>query len=156
MSKQTPNCACCKARPISVFAGCDDDLLRQQNEAKRCVEFNEGDVIFSERDEADGVYCICSGKVALTITSDDGCDSISVYEVGEGDMFGIESVVNEQQRFRTARALTDVAACFIPKDFFLDVISRDSNISADVMRRIIQSIRSMGLLIPNAEKLFLE
>lgn len=151
-----PNCACCKARPVSVFAGCDDELLRQQNEAKRCVEFNAGDIIYSERDEADGVYCICSGRVALTISSDNGSDSIAVYEVGEGDMFGIESVVNERLRFRSAHALSEVAACFIPKDFFLDVISRDPHISADVMRRIIQSIRSMGLLIPNAENLFLE
>lgn len=151
----TPDCLNCKARPKTVFAGCNNAALIQQCKVKVHIRFDVDDIIFSEREPSDGVYCLYEGAVALHKKPDDGKGIVVMHESYEGAILGVEGVVNNTPRQTTAQTLTPVAACFIPKNVFLDVVSKDPRVATNVMQRICETIRYMGLK-RGAEKLFCE
>ncbi len=150
-----PQCYNCKARSKTVFAGCDLAILQGQSETKIYKHFNALEVVFSENEPSDGVYCVFEGTVALHKQPDDGRRAMMMHECDEGAILGVEGVVNNSIRQTTAQTLTATGACFIPKEAFLDSVSKDARVASNVMQRLCETIRRMGLA-RGREKLFCE
>lgn len=139
----------------TVFAGCNNAVLQRQSEVKVPLRFNSDEVIFSEHEASDGVYCLYEGTVALHKRPDDSPTTVMMHECDEGAILGVEGVVNNTLRQTTAQTLTPAIACFIPKDVFLEVVGKDPRVATNVMQRLCETIRRMGLA-RGSEKLFCE
>jgi len=64
-----------------------------------------GEIIFAQGDGADGIYYIAQGSIRLSAVSDGGKE-VMLAILGEGSLFGHESLLDQAQRSLTASALT--------------------------------------------------
>ena len=150
-----PDCAACKARFYTVFAGCDKALLQIISNRKIQYYYSAGEAVFSEQENSDGVYCLYDGLVLLSKQSETDTDDVIIMEVVQGALLGIEGVVNNVRRQTTATATTNCWACYIPKEAIVECISQDARIATNVMQRLCSIIKVMGLRT-DADKLFCE
>ena len=110
-------------------------------------------VIYSQGGSAVSVFYILSGKVKLTVTSEEGKDAV-VAILGADDFFGERCVDGETLRLSTAVALTDCAIMAITKaefsrtihnepafaEFFIShLLIRSSQIQADLVDQLFNS-----------------
>src|SRR5690606_11738423 len=89
--------------------------LKKVSDAKTSREIKKGEVIFKEGDKLKGVFCVGSGVSKLSQLSSNGKDLI-VKLVTKGEILGQRSVIAEEPANLSAKALSDMKVCFIPKD----------------------------------------
>lgn len=86
-----------------------------------------------------GVFCINSGKVKLVKLGSEGKEKI-VRLSGPGDLVGYKAAISNNSYSATAIALSDVKVCFIPKSFFLDMLSKDGKLSLEFTQLLCRNI----------------
>lgn len=91
-------------KPMPVFGGCTDDLLRAIAGKLQPVQFRNGQTIFSKGDPATVLYIVETGRVRLATG---GRGRGSVTEVAAGDCFGEEALVSGDVRPLGALAAAD-------------------------------------------------
>jgi CRP-like cAMP-binding protein len=87
-----------------LFAGVAGDELMPVLEAARVIHFVPGEVLFHERERADGLYLITGGTVRVAATADTGETMLAI--VGADDVVGEMGVLDGQPRSGTATALS--------------------------------------------------
>ena len=91
-------------RQLELFEDLDDDKIDQIVQASEERELVRGDVIFSEGADADALYIVVSGRIAISNKSFDGRESM-VALMERGDLFGEMSLFDGLGRSAEARAL---------------------------------------------------
>ena len=97
--------------------------------------YPRGAVIFTEGDQPQGVYIVCSGLVKLSIYSPDG-RSVIVSTATTGDLLGIKALLSEKPHNLTAETFELTQVCFIKKDDFLDFLRRNGNVSLRLAQKL--------------------
>jgi CRP-like cAMP-binding protein len=113
------------------------------------VRFRKGTEIGVQGGPCEGVYLVQRGRVMLSCRNYHG-ESLALYVLTPGELFGEESLRPERQWLVTVRALTEGAARVIPAAQF----SRVAQHSPDLMVRIVSLLagrlermhRRMGLI----------
>jgi CRP-like cAMP-binding protein len=99
-------------RDLDFLESVGDEFLEKLAKIARKVVFPANHVIFREGDPADTLYVICAGNVSLEIcASGIGCRRILT--VGEGEMLGWSSLLEQNRLTATARTLTETTAVAI-------------------------------------------
>jgi CRP/FNR family transcriptional regulator, cyclic AMP receptor protein len=101
---------------VDLFADLRSDEMARLADASRQEELRRGDVLFREGDEADRLYVVVQGRIAISKRSVDGRESV-VALMEEGDLFGEMGLFQPQGRSAEARALepsTVLAVAFGP------------------------------------------
>jgi CRP/FNR family cyclic AMP-dependent transcriptional regulator len=101
---------------VDLFAAMQPDELERLATASRREELRRGDTLFHEGDEADRLYVVVQGRIAISKRSIDGRESV-VALMEEGDLFGEMGLFQPQGRSAEARALepsTVLAVAFAP------------------------------------------
>lgn len=93
----------------SPEAGLPKSLFEPFFTAGRPVNYQKGQIIYLQGQEATYLYCLRSGAVRTLITSDEGEEKL-LTTYGPGSIFGEASFFDEMPRVSTAAALT---ACTI-------------------------------------------
>jgi CRP-like cAMP-binding protein len=120
-----PSCLSCKNRRGSYFGKCRIvPLLRENTKNKKALFFQAGEVIFTEGDFANRIYCIYSGKVKL-FRNENGKEA-TIYEAGPGEIIGFTIKSDGSKCNNSAETVEDTFACYIQNDDFID-ISRTIN-----------------------------
>jgi CRP-like cAMP-binding protein len=99
--------------------------------------FLSGEMIFKEGDPADVMYVVQSGEVEV---SHKGC---MVETLGEGNIFGEMSLINEEPRSATAVARTEVRLVPIDLKRFMFLVEETPYFAIQVMRIMASRIRKM-------------
>ena len=117
------------------------------------LKYAANQIIYSQGDPAISVFYILSGKVKLTVTSEEGKEAV-VAILGPDDFFGEGCVDGETLRLSTAAALTDCTIMAITKaefsrtihnepafaEFFIShLLIRSSQIQADLVDQLFNS-----------------
>jgi len=100
-------------RNIELFEDLDDAQLDQIVQAADDRDLVRGDVIFAEGADADALYIVRSGRIAILNRSFDGRESM-VALMERGDLFGEMSLFDGLGRSAEARALEPSAIVVIP------------------------------------------
>ena len=79
------------------------DVLQELQEEFEWMELHNGDILFHEGDEADGVYLIISGRLCAKVATDDGSDKV-VGELGPSDFVGEYALLTDDPRSATVYA----------------------------------------------------
>jgi CRP-like cAMP-binding protein len=90
--------------------------------AESVVEFEPGDVIFKEKDNSDCLYIIKEGQVA--IYKGTGDDALPIALIGSGEFLGEMSLIVDNLRSTTAKALSPVKAVKMSKSTFKANLSK--------------------------------
>lgn len=124
-----------------------EELVRISN-CKTTKTIKRGEVIFSEGDKINGVYCVKDGICKLSKLSENGKDQIVKLNY-KGDIMGQRSIVGEETSNLTAIALNDMEVCFIPKVEILSDLEKNPSFSFDLLKQMAQDLKDSDNTIVN-------
>ena len=88
-----------------IFGGLEQDDLDRLAHIARETSLQQGDILFEQGDDSDGLYLIISGLVRIYLTTDDGREvTISLLE--DGEVIGEMALINHKLRSATVVADT--------------------------------------------------
>lgn len=97
-----------------------------------------GSFIFREGDAGSVMYIIESGTVAIMRKAR---GDTPLAELGPGDFFGEMAILEDQPRFASARALTEVRLLRIERAQFADLLKQNIEVTVRIMRKLAARLR---------------
>lgn len=137
-----------KPRPFNIQA-----FLASAGDARKVVEYQDGDVIFSQGDPSDSVLYIQRGGVKLGVLSKAGKEAI-VAMLGVGDFLGEGALAGQPVRMSTAIATGACALLVVEKEqmirklheqralsdrFLAYLLARNIRVEADLVDQLFNS-----------------
>jgi CRP-like cAMP-binding protein len=122
-----------KLPPFSELS--PEELLSMSDIAERRV-FEEGDVVFAEGDEADGLYGVGSGEIVV----ERGGRTLA--RLGPGEIVGELAVLDGAPRTATVRAATRVEAFFVAQADFLELCDASPALVKNLLRSMARRLRN--------------
>lgn len=98
---------------MDLFSGVQQELLKPIVEQSSVQSLQRGDMLFSEGDEANDLYIVLEGRVAIANRSFDGRESV-VALMESGDLFGEMPLFRPDGRSADARVLENSSVVVIP------------------------------------------
>jgi CRP/FNR family transcriptional regulator, cyclic AMP receptor protein len=128
-------------------------FLTKVNGGRTISKCRENEIVFRQGDPADAVFYIQTGKVKVTVLSEQGKEAV-IAILGPDDFFGEACIVGQARRLATATALTECAITRIPKAeinrvihkepefaelFISHLLARSSRTEADLVDQLFNS-----------------
>ena len=86
------------------------------------VEFEKGEVVFSQGDAGDYYYLIKKGRCALSRKASARAKEIKLLELRKNETFGEDALLSDELRSMTVTAITDMVLSRIDKERFVKLI----------------------------------
>jgi CRP-like cAMP-binding protein len=118
-----PRAAAKKRRDFDPHA-----FLATIGEGRKFVLFPKKQTIFAQGDPSDAVFYIQTGKVRLTVVSNDGKEA-TIGILGDGEFFGEGALAGQAVRMGSATAMTDCAVLRIDKKAMMRALHREHTFS---------------------------
>ena len=99
-------------------------FLATIGEGRKIVSFQKKEAVFTQGDAADAVFYIQSGKVKLTVVSNNGKEA-TIGILREKDFFGEGCLAGQPLRMAAATAMTDCELLCIEKKAMMAVLHRE-------------------------------
>jgi CRP/FNR family transcriptional regulator, cyclic AMP receptor protein len=112
-------------------------FLSSVGDGRRMVSFRKKEKIFVQGDDMDGLFFIQTGKIRLSVLSDDGREAV-LGILGAGDFFGEGGLAGQLLRMSSATALTDCVLLNIEKTVLLHQMRVQPNLSALFMTYLVK------------------
>ena len=103
-------------------------FLATIGEGRKIVAFPAKQTIFAQGDPTDAVFYVQTGKVRLTVVSNDGKEA-TIGILGEGEFFGEGALAGQPLRMGSAAAMTDCAILRIDKKAMMQALHREHELS---------------------------
>ena len=103
-------------------------FLATIGEGRKFVLFPKKQRIFAQGDTANAVFHIQTGKVRLTVVSNDGKEA-TIGILGDGEFFGEGALAGQALRMGSATAMTDCAVLRIDKKAMIEALHREHELS---------------------------
>jgi CRP/FNR family transcriptional regulator, cyclic AMP receptor protein len=147
-----PNCAEMTPKPATEMFD-PKDFLAKVGVGKTIIEFHKNQTVFSQGDVADTVFYIQSGKVKLTVMSEQGKEAV-VAILEPGQFFGEGCMNGHPRRIATTTAMEDCLITAIAKTamiaalhdepafselFMAYLLTRNSRIEEDLIDQLFNS-----------------
>lgn len=132
-------CEQCIVRELSSLNALSKNELIHLSDCKDSFEIKKGDIIFSEGDLMNGVYCIKEGTCKLVKMNSNGKDTI-LKLITKGDLLGQDSILTENKAALSAIAVEDMQVCYIPKTEILGFINENNKFSFEVTRSVCNQL----------------
>jgi CRP-like cAMP-binding protein len=97
-----------------------------------------GTVIYREGDPGDAVYFIRSGQVEISKLA--GKSLVRLVTLGKGDLMGEMSVVRDEPRSTTARAVADTELMALSKEQFLAAFGGKDGLALRILRTLCERL----------------
>jgi predicted acylesterase/phospholipase RssA/CRP-like cAMP-binding protein len=119
-----------------LFSSLDADELERLSAEVEPLHLPGGRVLFNQRDAADCLYVVVSGRLRVSLEHSDGTEQ-PLGEVGRGDVVGEMALLTGHARSATARAVRDTDLLRLRADAFNRLIEQHPAMMMRVTRRII-------------------
>jgi CRP/FNR family transcriptional regulator len=137
---QAISCNECDVRIKSVFCQLTDSELIQMDEHKACANYRKGTNIFNQGAFPHGLYCVKSGKIKVFQYGDEGKEQI-VRMAKKGDILGYRALLSGDKYSCSAESIEDAQICFIPKNDFLQLLSKSGPLSMQIMKLLSEDLK---------------
>lgn len=132
-----------------LFQHFDPDIVKGLSTCARSVRFERNQQIFAEGDEANELYVVRSGRVAIANRSPDGRESVlALMEVG--DLFGDMSLLDGEGRSADARALEPSDLVVVPFPPIREVLDRQPELLWEVVALLSRRLRTADSSLADA------
>jgi CRP-like cAMP-binding protein len=128
-------------RRMPMFAGMDARSLKMLAFAATHLQLEDGELLCSEGEAADGVYIIDEGTVEVYVERD--ADHARIAVIGRHGLVGELAVILNQPRAATVRALGPVRVLRIDSDVFLRLITSHPDAALGVIRTLGERLTHM-------------
>ena len=130
----------CLARTV-LFNGLEPRELARLASIARHRGLGEGQILFGQGDDSDGLYVITDGIVRIFLTADDGREAtVSLSE--EGDVIGEMSLLDGLPRSAGAAALTDTQLVYIARTPFLELLDSSGRLGRQIILALCERLRA--------------
>jgi len=136
------DCSQCDNRDKSIFCQLEHEALTDVSEHKIMNAFKRGQVLFHEGNPAFGVYCISTGKVKLSKTSENGKETM-LRIAGPGDLIGFQHIVQNGVNDLTATALEDTKICFLDRSFLQNLVKEENSCAMELLSHVAQDMAAL-------------
>lgn len=110
------------------------------------LQFDEGDIIIRQGDQADCVYTMLEGS------ADALCDGVKVGEIKAEEMFGAMAVFTKQTRGATVRATSGCSVLAVRKDEFLGLVAHQPQVGLGLMEEMADKINHLNSQLLKLQK----
>ncbi len=121
---------------LPLFSGLADDEVEALAQVTRVVEVPQGDDLWREGDQADGLYVIVSGRVTVD-TRLPADREVEIATLGPGGVLGEIPLLGGGRRWATVRVLEDSRLLFLGRPEFGALVSGASPGALVVRSRLI-------------------
>lgn len=125
MRRRFKSCSTCSLRADTIFSGLDSEGVAELESKMQRLDYPKDVVLFLKGERPRGIYCICSGRVKLSVHSPDGRGLIAGYP-SAGSVIGVRAVLSGKPHDFTARTVEESQLSFIDKEDFLAFLRRDA------------------------------
>lgn len=110
---------------------------------RQVKKYRQGDVIFSENSDCDGMYIIDSGRVRVfkTVKSGASLEEVELCTLGQKAMFGEMAMIDENRRSASVQALEPTACTVITKKIFEDQLSNIPPWMVNMIKILVTRLR---------------
>ncbi|MFN3466798.1 MAG: Crp/Fnr family transcriptional regulator [Candidatus Brocadiales bacterium] len=115
----------------------------QEIPAKR-LTYTAGSKIFSEAEQANGMYFIEAGEVRITKNTPQTNESVNLATLGPEDFFGILSFSSGRTRLADATAVTDCTLWEIDKNAFCEAVDRCPEFSLLLINGLVKRLENLN------------
>ena len=120
-------------KQIPIFSTLSDEHAQMAVGAVEIKSFSAGDIVFQQGEIGNGLYGIIFGEAEVIM------DDRQIVTLGNNDFFGEMSLIAEEPRSATVRALSDLSVFFLSKQIF-EQIKGDlgEGVKREILRRAEQ------------------
>ena len=133
-------CEQCIVRQLSSLKALKKEEILQLANSKKTFTVKKGDALFEEGDISNGVYCVKDGVGKLSKLSTNGKDQI-VKLVKSGELLGQRSMISNEPTNLSAKAISDMEVCYIPKKEMLEFFNNNNQFSLNLMQSICEDLK---------------
>ena len=110
---------------------------------RQVKKYRQGDMIFSENSNCDGMYIIDSGRVRVfkTVQSGKNIKEVELCTLGPKAMFGEMAMIDENKRSASVQAVEPTACTVITKKIFEDQLSRIPPWMVNMIKILVSRLR---------------
>ena len=112
--------------------------IAQNSESRK---YREGDVLFREGDEADGLYLVLSGQLQFSVLTPEGGSSRLIGEAGPGEYVGEFSLLDGKPRSATVRANKATEITFLSDKAFEVLLKLRPSVARGVHKKLADIVR---------------
>src|SRR6202011_2215844 len=112
-------------------------FLSTVGKGRNLVSFQKKKTIFAQGDSRDGLFFIQTGKVRLSVVSENGREA-TLGILGEGDFFGEGGLGGQFLRMSSATALTDCILLHIERKAMMHAMSLQPKLSAMFVKYLVK------------------
>ncbi|MEO6904314.1 MAG: Crp/Fnr family transcriptional regulator [Bacteroidia bacterium] len=134
------DCNNCDSRAKSIFCSLQQNDVEAINNNKGCSTYNKGQIIFSQNAIPHGIFIIYSGKVKIFQLSENGKKQI-VRMASVGDVIGYRALLSSEHYTSTAEVIINSEVCFIPKELFFSLMSKNYSVTNGLMNLLTKDLR---------------
>src|SRR5580693_9844401 len=99
-------------------------FLAKVGEGRSIGEYRKDEIVMSQGDPADAVFYIQSGKVKVSVVSEQGKEAV-VAMLGTNDFFGEGCLAGQAQRMATVATITDSVIVRLEKAVIVSLIRQE-------------------------------
>lgn len=133
-------------RNASLFASLSDDDLQVLARDAQIEHHAAGALIFKQNDQGGALYIVEHGTVELFV-NDRMSSIVSLLTAGVGQVFGEMSILEDQPRSASARAVTDVELIVLYRDALIKVINERPQVALQMLRMLSSRLRTTSVLV---------
>lgn len=106
-------------------------------------KYRQGDIVFSENSDCDGMYIIDSGRVRVfkTVKSGSSIKEVELCTLGQKAMFGEMAMIDENRRSASVQALEPTTCTVITKKIFEDQLSNIPPWMVNMIKILVTRLR---------------
>lgn len=119
-----------------LFEGLDNRSLEKIAQRLRILNFKKGETLFSEGDEARGIYLINSGKIEITKATPDGWRQ-TIAHFGPGNFCGELSIIENRKHEAKAVATENVSVYFLSVEDFQRIEKEDLLLASEILKKLV-------------------
>lgn len=135
-------------RQVPLFAGLEDEDLESLIAVANRRKYPKDGVIFFENDVGDALFMILSGRIKVTILSDDGREIILAM-LSDADFFGEMSLLDNEPRSATAIALQETELVVLHQRDFLTIVEKRPRVLINLLSVLSARLRKANQQIGN-------
>jgi CRP-like cAMP-binding protein len=136
-------------RRAVLFDGLDQEDLTRLAGIAREVNLSEGDTLFDQGDESDGLYVIVSGILRIYLTADDSREA-TINLLEDGETIGEIALLDGLPRSAGAAALTNAKLIFIPREPFLSLLEESTKLARQIILTLCERLRAANAQVDQA------
>lgn len=119
-----------------LFEGLDNRSLEKIAQRLRLLNFKKEETLFSEGDEARGIYLINSGKIEITKITPDGWRQ-TIAHFGPGNFCGELSIIENRKHEAKAVATENVSVYLLSKEDFQRIEKEDLLLASEILKKLV-------------------